>query len=147
MTNINKHTRVVLKKIPSIDEILRRFSNSDISAPDTNAFSPAPAITATRISLSAWKSVIMSPIAVHISRESAFRRAGLLKTIQPTWPSFRAIILSVRGFILRVADTCIFSTKPFYFFRSRSRCATERLCWHLTRDVIAHRQYPTPFLV
>ena len=34
MTNINKkHTREVLKKIPSIDELLHRFSNSDISVP------------------------------------------------------------------------------------------------------------------
>ena len=34
MTNINKkYTREVLKKIPSIDELLHRFSNSEISVP------------------------------------------------------------------------------------------------------------------
>ena len=30
MTKVNKNTREVLKKIPSIDEILKRFSNSEI---------------------------------------------------------------------------------------------------------------------
>ena len=33
MTKVNKNTREVLKKIPSIDEILKRFSNSSNSIP------------------------------------------------------------------------------------------------------------------
>ena len=49
MTNINKkHTREVLKKIPSIDELLHRFSNSDISCPETNALPPFPFMPTTR---------------------------------------------------------------------------------------------------
>ena len=73
----------------------RRFSNSEMSAPETNALSPAPAITTTRTSGSSRKSCRIVGIASCISMLSAFRRAGLLKIIQPAPPSLRATILSV----------------------------------------------------
>ena len=45
----------------------RFFSNSEMSAPETNAFSPAPASTITRTSGSASNAVMIFGTASHIS--------------------------------------------------------------------------------
>jgi len=85
---------------------LRFSANSEISAPETKALSPAPIMTTTRMSSSAWKSFMAWPTASHMAMDTALRRAGLLKISQPTPSSLRAIILSVfssmviRAFIL-----------------------------------------------
>src|SRR6185436_13370851 len=66
-----------------------------MSAPEANAFPPAPVITMTRTDLSARKSSIASMAAVHISREIALWRSGLLRISQPTPFSFLAMIFSL----------------------------------------------------
>src|SRR5690242_8966410 len=76
--------------------VARTCSNSEISAPATNALSPAPRTTITRTSGSASSSVTISVIACHIAFETALRRSGLLKIIQPIEPCFSSNILSVR---------------------------------------------------
>src|SRR3954466_11052708 len=66
-----------------------------MSAPDMKARPPAPASTITRIASSREKSSMISGTASHISTDTALCRAGLLKIIQPTAPSLRAIMRSV----------------------------------------------------
>src|SRR5205814_10712825 len=61
-----------------------------MSAPETNALSPLPASTTTRIAASAAKSSSTGGIACHISSDTALRRSGLSNTSQPTAPSRRA---------------------------------------------------------
>ena len=82
--------------IDFIASSLPRFSsNSEMSAPDTNALSPAPASTMTRTAGSASKSAMIFGIACHMSNDTALRFSGWLKIIQPMPPSLRAIILGV----------------------------------------------------
>src|SRR6266480_1131082 len=66
-----------------------------MSAPDTNALPPAPESTTTRIASSRANASRMFGTACHMPTETALCRAGLLKVIQPTAPSLRAIIRSV----------------------------------------------------
>ena len=73
----------------------RVFSNSEMSAPDTNAVSPMPRSTTTRTCGSFSNASMMSGTAAHMSVEHALRRAGLLKISQPIGPSILAIIRSV----------------------------------------------------
>src|SRR3954468_24281139 len=75
--------------------VARFSSNSEMSAPETKARSPAPLTTTTLTVGSLAKESTIRPRALHMSRETALCRAGLLKTIQPTAPSFRAIMRSV----------------------------------------------------
>src|SRR5262245_1964839 len=73
----------------------RRFSNSEMSAPDTNARSPAPASTMARTCGSASKAATIFGTAAHMSSDTALSFSGWLKIIQPIPPSVRAIILLV----------------------------------------------------
>ena len=73
----------------------RLLSNSEMSAPDTNARSPAPASTITRTSGSASNAATIFGTAAHISSDTALCFSGWLKIIQPIPPSLRAIILVV----------------------------------------------------
>src|SRR5258708_39918735 len=66
-----------------------------MSAPDTNAWSPAPVTTTTRMAGSFSNSSMMTGIASHMSEEVALRLAGLLKMSLPTGPCFSAIMLGV----------------------------------------------------
>ena len=72
----------------------RLVSNSEMSAPETKALSPAPCMTTTRTSSSAWNRSTMSTMARFISIFMALRRSGLLKVIQPT-PS--VTVASMKG--------------------------------------------------
>src|SRR5262249_24781962 len=65
------------------------------SAPDTNALPPAPESTTTRMASSRPNASRILGTACHMSTETALCRAGLLKVIQPTAPSLRAIMRSV----------------------------------------------------
>src|SRR5262249_32296541 len=73
----------------------RAVSNCEISAPETNALSPAPASTTTRIAGSASNAESTFGIPAHISTETALRRSGLLKISQPIAPSLRPTSFSV----------------------------------------------------
>jgi hypothetical protein len=56
---------------------LSRFcSNSEMSAPDTNALSPAPASTITRTSGSASKAAMIFGTASHIAYDTALCFSG-----------------------------------------------------------------------
>src|ERR1700680_3764248 len=68
-----------------------------MSAPETNALPPAPVTTMTRTPSSFSKSSMICAAACHMSSETALWRAGLLKMMRPTAPSFSAIILVVMG--------------------------------------------------
>ena len=56
----------------------RLFSNSEMSAPETKARSPAPRMTTTRTSPRSSKASKMTGSASVISSETALRRSGLL---------------------------------------------------------------------
>src|SRR5690348_6516383 len=66
-----------------------------MSAPETNALSPAPVTTTTRMAGSFSNSSRMTGIASHMSVEVALCFCGLLKTSRPTGPFFSAIMLGV----------------------------------------------------
>src|SRR6185436_5161119 len=66
-----------------------------MSAPDTNAFVPAPVSTTTRSESSVLNSSMMRPVAAHMSSDIALWRSGLLNTMYPTPPSLRESTLSV----------------------------------------------------
>ncbi len=66
----------------------RRSLNWEMSAPATNAWSPAPRRTTTRIASSLARSRTYSGMSCHISRLTALRFSGWLKMIQPIGPSF-----------------------------------------------------------
>src|SRR5579863_4617069 len=66
-----------------------------MSAPETNALSPAPVNTTTRTSLSAANVSSARLAASHISSDTALSRSGLLKVTMPTPASLRASSLSV----------------------------------------------------
>src|SRR4051794_36481407 len=72
-----------------------------MSPPETNALSPAPDNTTTRIASSAAKSSSTSAAASDISSENALRFSGLLKIKDPIAPSFFASILSLLMIDLR----------------------------------------------
>src|SRR5215207_221572 len=73
----------------------RLCSNSEMSAPDTNARSPAPASTIARTCGSASNAVTIFGTAAHISSDTALCFSGWLKIIQPIPLSLRAIIFVV----------------------------------------------------
>src|SRR5688572_1193038 len=75
--------------------VARPASNLEMSAPETNALSPAPDRTITRIALSAAKSSSTCAAASDISGETALRFSGLLKISEPTAPFFFDRILSL----------------------------------------------------
>src|SRR6266403_1198599 len=62
----------------------RVFSNWLISAPETNALSPAPTRTTTRTSGSSRNSISACPSPCHMSSDMALRFSGLLKVMTPT---------------------------------------------------------------
>ena len=68
----------------------RVFSNWLISAPETNALSPAPTMITTRTSGSSRNSTNALPSPSHISSDMALRFSGLLKVMTPT-PSADAL--------------------------------------------------------
>ena len=65
----------------------RRSLNWEMSAPATNARSPAPRRMTTRIASSPARSAMYPGMSCHISWLTALRRSGLLKVIQPIGPS------------------------------------------------------------
>jgi len=69
---------------------LRRSLNSEMSAPDAKASSPCPRMTTTRTSRSAASGAMAPGIASHISRRTAFRRAGLRSVSHATPPVARS---------------------------------------------------------
>ncbi len=75
----------------------------DVGAGDEGA-SPAPVKTTTRTSGSASKAASTSGIARHMSSETALRRSGLLKIIQPIGPSLRPISFSTPRSIVSSAS-------------------------------------------
>ena len=66
---------------------MRERSNSEMSAPETKASSPAPRITTTRTDASSSSSATAPGIACHISAEMALRRSAWSKTSQARAPS------------------------------------------------------------
>src|SRR5712691_9216396 len=86
----------------------RRSLNCEMSAPETNDSSPATRSTTTRMASSAVSSRTYSGMASHISRLTALRFSGWLKTIQPIGPSFCIKSLSVMRDLpgARVAGSC-----------------------------------------
>jgi hypothetical protein len=76
--------------ITSIDE--RAFSNLKIAAPETDAWSPAPATTITR---TARNEPRITGMAAHMSGDTARRRAGFANVIQPVAPSIPASMVPV----------------------------------------------------
>jgi hypothetical protein len=66
----------------------RRSLNWEMSAPDTNAASPAPRRMTTRMASSVARSSTYFGISSHISWLTALRFSGWLNTIQPIGPSF-----------------------------------------------------------
>ena len=85
--------RIALRRRP------RLFELRDIRAGNEGR-SPAPCSTITRTAGSLSNRSRMVGIASHISSDTALRRAGLLKVIQPIGPSMRASILSVGRLIM-----------------------------------------------
>src|SRR3981189_1654537 len=62
----------------------RVFSNWLISAPETNALSPAPTMITTRTLGSSRNSTSALPSPSHMSSDMALRFSGLLKVMMPT---------------------------------------------------------------
>src|SRR5216683_6532983 len=83
-----------------------------MSAPETNALPPAPVTTMTRIASSFSKSSMICATACHMSSETALWRAGLLKMMRPTAPSFSASILLVIGWSSMALDPRQVSPSP-----------------------------------
>jgi hypothetical protein len=79
--------------ITSIDE--RAFSNLKIAAPETDAWSPAPATTITRTAGFYAKRPRITGMAAHMSGDTARRRAGFAYVIQPVAPSIPASMVPV----------------------------------------------------
>src|SRR5215472_14784464 len=74
---------------------VRCSPNSEISAPDANALSPAPVTTSTRTSGSASRDASTPGSAARISLDSALRLAGLLKVTTAIAPATSTSSLSV----------------------------------------------------
>ncbi len=73
----------------------RTDSNSEMSAPETKARSPAPRSTITRTRSSSWNAWMAGTMPAHMSRDMALWREGLLNTSQPMPPSMLACSFSV----------------------------------------------------
>ena len=71
----------------------RFLANWLISAPETNALSPAPVSTTTRTASSAANASRISTSPCHISIDMALRFSGWLNVTSPTPPSLDASIL------------------------------------------------------
>ena len=70
--------------LPRPAALWRVFSNWLISAPETNALSPAPTMITTRTSGLSRSSISALPSPSHISSDMALRFSGLLKVMMPT---------------------------------------------------------------
>src|ERR1700730_1402404 len=90
ITGLGKEARRVRPRLVSFSysrcasTSLRLFSNWLISAPETNALSPAPVSTTTRTLSSAVQASNISISPSHISTDMALRFSGWLKVIRPT---------------------------------------------------------------
>src|SRR5215813_10484338 len=69
--------------------------NCEMSAPDTNDWSPPPRRMTTRMASSLARSLTYSGMSSHISWLTALRFSGWLNTIQPIAPSFSSRSLSL----------------------------------------------------
>ena len=76
--------RCVLEYSSEASALWRFFSNWLISAPETNALSPAPNRITTRTSGSSRSSTSALPSPSHMSSDMALRFSGLLKVMTPT---------------------------------------------------------------
>ena len=74
---------------------VRCSANSEMSAPEAKALSPAPVRTTTRTSLSAWSAPSRPASAARIPLDTALRLPGLLKVTTATRPVTSTSSLSV----------------------------------------------------
>ncbi len=96
-----------------------RFSeNSEMSAPDTNARSPAPWTTITCTSGSVVNASRMRGTAICMSYDIALSRAGLLYVIQPmpsaTWASIFSVPVSTAlvSLVMSLRQVVVVPTAP-----------------------------------
>src|SRR4051812_27836672 len=80
-----------------------------MSAPEAKAQPPSPVRMTVRIAGLAANSSTARPSASYMSRDSAFSRAGLLRMIQPSAPSLRA--MSFAGSLAMASDNLPFAQR------------------------------------
>src|SRR5258708_988502 len=118
-----------------------RFSpNSEMSAPETKARSPAPVTMIARTVGSALNASMMRTTPCHIAIDTALCRAGWLKIIQPIAPS---VIATIRSLPVSIPVSCL-KSPDYRGTQSESsvehRVASRSFQQHVTPDELVARK-------